>query len=339
MSAPIAELSAIQSSIERTRKNDPTGWEALQNQGHWEVYTDGSAPIKNPGGAIGWSSVFLLDDQAWEVFGGTPGRTAEPATSNNRAEIAGALTIIEVIYLLKQGGLSLPQSVEIVSDSQYVVNCAQGKWKKHKNKDLWRRFDQLMCVTRQAKIKLKFRWTRAHVGTEWNERADVLANEGAMLAIGKSATSDFPEKQEAIQEEAARPAGDYQYLLQLYSEMNGKSRAKGAYRLCTPQRERSETLPLADVITLDEAEYHLLLKGLGDLLETLNKADRKPEEFKLLVDSSRDLMLKQIQGHYGVKSERLQPLHKKATNLARKFAGVQWQKSKKAELKDALKSW
>jgi ribonuclease HI len=331
----IPELVAINEAIERARTKQVEGWEALQGQKDWEIYTDGSAPIKNPGGAIGFSAVFVLDDDdAWEVYGGTPGRTSEPATSNNRAEISGALSILEVLHCLKAEDKTLPRSIEFVCDSQYVVNCAQGKWKKKKNKDLWKRFDQLLCVARQNKVRLFFRWTRAHVGTKWNERADVLAKDGAFLAIGKS-PDDPPEAEPETKPQ--RP--DCDYLLQLYSEMTGKNSAKGVYRLSTPKRERESVLELKNVVTLDEAEYQLLIEGLQDLINTLSDAERKADEFRILVDSARDLMLKQIQGIYGVKSERLQPLHKKATQAARQFAGVEWIKSKKAELKDALKTW
>jgi ribonuclease HI len=337
--SPIPELTAVQSAIQTAQERSPSGWVALQDRADWEVYTDGSAPIKNPGGAIGFSTVFLLDEgAAWEVFGGTPGRTSDPATSNNRAEISGVLTILEVLNSLSSESAQLPKSVTIVCDSKYVVNCAQGRWKKHKNKDLWRRFDQLICLARQKKVKLNYQWTRAHVGTEWNERADVLAKDGAFLAIGKEATSDF-QKPEKSAKDVSTPPADCHYMLSLYSEMTGKKSAKGTYRLATPNRDRNHVEELFDVLTLDEAEYHLLIAGLKDLLETLASAGRDPADFRLLVDSSRDLMLKQIQGLYGVKSERLQPLHRNVIRFIRQFAGVQWQKSKKADLKDALKSW
>lgn len=333
--AAIPELTAVSQALERARESQPSEWQRLQKLSRWEVYTDGSAPIKNPGGAIGFSAVFVLNKSAaWELFGGTPGRTTEPATSNNRAEIAGVLSILEVLHQLKSAGESLPVEVEIVCDSQYVVNCAQGQWKKHKNKDLWKRFDQLMCVARAAKVRIIFRWTRAHVGTKWNERADVLAKDGAFLALGKKPESSPPEQTTSA---PARP--DCHYLLQLYSEMSGKNGARGIYRLSTPQRQRETILELEDVVTLDEAEYQLLLEGFSDLLNTLSEANRPAEDFRVLVDSSRELMLKQVQGLYGVKSERLQPLHQRAVQAARRFAGVEWNQSKKTELKEELKSW
>lgn len=334
MTATIPELAAVWEAIARAQEQQPSKWESLLAQDAWTVYTDGSAPIKNPGGAIGFSSIFLVGKEAWEVYGGTPGRTSEPATSNNRAEIAGALAILEVYYQLSTQDRKLPKSIEIVCDSQYVVHCAQGKWKKHKNKDLWRRFDQLMCVTRRLKTRVDFRWTRAHVGTEWNERADVLAKDGAFLAIGRTApqSADVFQHDDVSEPAVTKPSpSSNQYTLSLYSKMAGSSAAKGVYRLATPSKERVNVVDFGFVKTLDEAEYQTLIHGLTDLLETLHDAKRDPAEFTVGVESCRDLMLKQIQGKYGVKSERLQPLHKQATGLARKFARLQWLQTDKAE--------
>lgn len=333
---PVPELLAVRDAIERCRQSRPDSWESLKSESSWEVYTDGSAPIKNPGGAIGFSAVFLANGRAWEVYGGTEGRIEEPATSNNRAEIAGVITILEVLYGLSTEGENLPVEVDVVCDSQYVVNCAQGRWKKHKNKDLWWRFDQLMCVTRQKKIRVNYRWTRAHVGTEWNERADQLAKDGAFLALGKLA----PETEEAqTQEPPANPAPSTptpssqscQYILSLHSEMAAGGSAEALYRLATPSRNRIQKLTFETVKTLDEAEYQTLIQGFQDLLSTLESAGRDPSDFTVAVESCRDLMLKQIQGQYGVKSERLLPLHKKAVGLARRFGRVQWTKTSKED--------
>lgn len=333
----IPELSSVREAIARCREAQSDLWEAVKSLSRWEVYTDGSAPIKNPGGPIGFSSVFLVNGHAWEVFGGTEGRTKEPPTSNNRAEIAGVLTILEVLYTLSTSGESLPREIEIVCDSQYVVHCAQGKWKKHKNRDLWQRFDQLMCVARQKKVRVQFSWTRAHVGTEWNERADVLAKDGAFLAMGRlpppssEGVADTDSTAGPLPKVAEQAC---QYVLGLYSQMGGGATAEAHYRLATGARERSESFSLDSVKTLDEAEYQALIRGLEDLLSTLEKAERDPADFSLAVQSCRDLMLKQMQGLYGVKSERLQPLYQRALTLVRRFGRVEWTQHSKTEARE-----
>lgn len=339
--APIPELTSVREGIARAMELQPESWLRLHAMPRWEVYTDGSAPIVNPGGVIGFASVFVLDGGgAFEVNGGVPARLSEPPTSNNRAEIAGAIAILELIYRTYQDKLPLPGEVEIVCDSQYVVHCAQGKWKKHKNRDLWARFDQLSSVARAQKVKIVYRWTRAHVGTEWNERADVLAKEAAMSMELRLPSPD--EGREAAPTPTASPplgsAGEPHYHLRLFAAMTGKMRAESYYQLRTPSRSRQETLQVGNVITLDEAEYHTLNNALGDLLNTLETAGRPPADFKIRVETSRDLMIKQIQGVYGVKSERLIPLHGKTRQLIRQFGGVDWVAGDKKELKSLAQS-
>ncbi len=333
MSAPIPELTSISEGITRSLESQSQKWLKLHALPNWEVYTDGSAPIINPGGVIGFASIFVLGPgEAFEVNGGVPARKTEPPTSNNRAEIAGVIAILELIYRTHTQKLPLPQAVEIVCDSQYVINCAQGKWKKHKNRDLWQRFDQLASVCRAQKVKVTYRWTRAHVGTEWNERADVLAKEAAM---SMEARPNKPEKPTAPKVAEVSPDSEQpHYQLRLFSAMSGKNGAEGYYEIRTPSRARQANLAIEDCITLDEAEYQTLHRALTDLLGTLETAGRDAAEFRLEVSSSRELMLKQIQGLYGVKSERLIPLHKKIRQLIRRFASVAWVQADKKSLKE-----
>lgn len=350
---PIPELTSVAEGIARALERQPEPWQRLHAMPRWTVYTDGSAPIVNPGGVIGFSTVFVLGSDAFEVSGGVPARRTEPPTSNNRAEIAGVIAILELIYKTHQDKLPLPGEVEVVCDSQYVVNCAQGKWKKHKNRDLWQRFDQLASVCRAQKVKVTFRWTRAHVGTEWNERADVLAKEAALsmearpevVAAAQAAgpgDDSQPLLQRAPFSSSSSPtptsSTDHHYLLRLFSSMTGKTRSEGYYELRTPSRSRQATVEVKNSITLDEAEYHTLGTALNDLLDTLEKAGRHPADFKICVESSRDLMLKQIQGVYGVKSERLIPLHGKIRQLIRQFGGVDWVTGDKNDLKALAQS-
>lgn len=343
---PIPELTSVAEGIARALDQQQEGWSRLHAMPAWTVYTDGSAPIINPGGVIGFASVFVLDEGvAFEVSGGVPARKTEPPTSNNRAEIAGVIAILELLYKTHQDKHPLPGDVEIVCDSQYVVNCAQGNWKKHKNRDLWQRFDQLASVARAQKVKIRYRWTRAHVGTEWNERADVLAKEAAMAMEARPTTASLNGNSDlasgasgATASGSSSSGSDHHYLLRLFASMTGKTRSEGYYELRTPSRSRQATVEVQNSITLDEAEYHTLNAALDDLLKTLEKAGRTPGDFKICVESSRDLMLKQIQGLYGVKSERLIPLHGKTRQLIRQFGGVDWVTGDKNDLKTLSKT-
>lgn len=336
MSAPpIPELASVNQGITRALADQEETWQRLHAMQRWTVYTDGSAPIVNPGGVIGFASVFVLDDGlAFEVSGGVPARKTEPPTSNNRAEIAGVIAILELIYRTHQDHLPLPSEVDVVCDSQYVVNCAQGKWKKHKNRDLWQRFDRLASVARAQKVRVNFRWTRAHVGTHWNERADVLAKEAA-LAVEAGADSRPGQADTGAKKKSALPpsTGDCHYVLRLYASMTGKTSGEGYYELRTSSRSRRGVVRVQRSLTLDEAEYHTLNTALLDLMATMEKAGRNPSDFKVGVESSRDLMLKQVQGIYSVKSERLLPLHAKARQLIRQFGGVEWSHCDKNLLK------
>ena len=138
------------------------------------IYTDGSC-LGNPGRG-GWGIVFP-DGQ--EISGGFR------LTTNNRMEVLAAIVALE-----KTSG-----DVEIVSDSQYLVNAINkgwlANWKRNgwrsstgkvKNQDLWQRLDIAL-----ANRKVAFRWVRGHAGHIHNERVDVLAR---MAASGSGLPED-----------------------------------------------------------------------------------------------------------------------------------------------------
>ena len=84
-------------------------------------------------------------------------------TTNNRMELLAVIKGLEAI--LWQGA-----SVEVWSDSQYVVNTVTKGWKRKKNGDLWARFDEL-----SMKFSISFHWLKGHAGHPENERCDALA--------------------------------------------------------------------------------------------------------------------------------------------------------------------
>lgn len=132
------------------------------------IYTDGACS-GNPG-AGGWGAILMHGNHAKEISG------FEKETTNNRMELTA---VIVALSTLKQ-----PCTVELYSDSAYVVNAIkQGwleNWKKNgwlgsdkkqvKNIELWQNLDSLM-----QKHKVNFNKVKGHADNEFNNRCDALA--------------------------------------------------------------------------------------------------------------------------------------------------------------------
>ena len=63
--------------------------------------------------------------------------------------------------------------ITIISDSQYVIGCASMGWKRNKNTDLWKLYDEQKH--RLQNTKIKFQHVKGHAGDEYNEMCDKLA--------------------------------------------------------------------------------------------------------------------------------------------------------------------
>lgn len=128
------------------------------------VYTDGGCSF-NPGG-IGGIGVVIIDCEIGET---TEISRGFAATTNNRMEV---LAVIE-------GLKELPENctVNLFSDSQYVLNCMSGVWQKKKNSDLWA---ELQNAQKGKEIELI--WVRGHNGDPLNERCDALATTAMSLS-------------------------------------------------------------------------------------------------------------------------------------------------------------
>src|SRR6186713_769079 len=138
------------------------------------VYTDGACS-GNPGPG-GW---------AWAIDGGSFASGAVLHTTNQRMEITAALEALR----------SLSGSIEIVSDSTYVVNCFKQRWhagwrangwknsqkKPVANRDLWEPFIELALAR-----DVSFRWVKGHGTDRMNHLVDELAVEAAQSGRGRS---------------------------------------------------------------------------------------------------------------------------------------------------------
>ena len=142
------------------------------------IYSDGSSR-GNPGPG-GFGTVLHFVDA-----GGTLHSKELSAgyrlTTNNRMELMGVITGLEA--------LKRPCDVEIISDSQYVVNAFNQNWiegwikrgwknaqkKPVANPDLWKRL--LAAVEKHDSVT--WTWIKGHAGHEFNERCDELATAAA----------------------------------------------------------------------------------------------------------------------------------------------------------------
>jgi len=131
------------------------------------IYTDGAC--RNNPGPGGYGAILICGSYRKEIFGG------DPATTNNRMEIMGAIVALEM--------LKSACEVEIYSDSRYLVDAIEkgwitrwkaNGWRRKKapalNVDLWERLLPLL-----SKHKVRFRWMKGHSGHPENERCDLLA--------------------------------------------------------------------------------------------------------------------------------------------------------------------
>ena len=132
------------------------------------IYTDGACS-GNPGPG-GWGAILEWQGHEKELSGG------EAQTTNNRMELTAVLTALS---LLKE-----PCTVELYSDSKYVVDAIDKGWlygwqkkgwikadkKPVLNVDLWQQLLPLL-----ARHNVRLHWVKGHAETEKNNRCDQLA--------------------------------------------------------------------------------------------------------------------------------------------------------------------
>lgn len=132
------------------------------------VYTDGACS-GNPGPG-GWGAILKYGGNTKELCGG------EPQTTNNRMELTAVIRALEA--------LKEPCTVEVCSDSKYVIDSIQKGWVYGWKKKGWKRSDgkpalnvdlweQLLELLHTHKVE--FVWIKGHNGHPENERCDQLA--------------------------------------------------------------------------------------------------------------------------------------------------------------------
>lgn len=135
------------------------------------IYCDGACTINRFGDHVGGWGCVIINGGIEEHSGGNSN------TTNQQMELFACIKSLELIS-------DKNCSIEVYSDSAYLVNCMNDKWyetwrannwktvqkKPVRNKDLWVRLLKLI-----KKRDIKFFKVDGHSGIEWNERADALA--------------------------------------------------------------------------------------------------------------------------------------------------------------------
>ena len=157
------------------------------------IHTDGSCH-GNPGPG-GYAAIIQIPNHDPMVVQGR-----NPSTTNNRMEIGA---IIAGLASLRELAGVAGVSIEIRTDSEYVVNAFNKGWLQNwqrngwrtanrgmvKNQDLW---EQLMELTRE--MDLTFTHVRGHAGNAMNEECDRIANlEAERAARGSSPREGEPQ--------------------------------------------------------------------------------------------------------------------------------------------------
>lgn len=136
------------------------------------IYTDGSCLERRYGG-YGFVVLENNDDKntitEWHVSGGIDN------TTNNRMEL------IAVIEGLKFSENRVYDKYCIYSDSQYVIKCAKGDFKRNKNLDLWKVYDKV-CKNKN----IEWTWVKGHSGDKYNNIVDCLAKQEAKIIQNKN---------------------------------------------------------------------------------------------------------------------------------------------------------
>ena len=132
------------------------------------IYTDGACS-GNPGPG-GWGAILMYGAHRKELSGG------EASTTNNRMELTA---VIAALSQLKE-----PCTVELWSDSKYVIDGLSKGWaagwkkrgwiksdkKPALNPDLWER---LLALT--DRHEMRYHWVKGHAENEKNNRCDQMA--------------------------------------------------------------------------------------------------------------------------------------------------------------------
>ena len=144
------------------------------------LYTDGACS-GNPGPG-GWGAILEYNGVEKELSGG------EDSTTNNRMELTA---VIRGLQALKESC-----TVELYSDSKYVIDSLQKGWARGWRARGWKKADKSPALNpdlwapllaESEKHEITYHWLKGHAGHPENERCDRMAVEQSKKYGGRQA--------------------------------------------------------------------------------------------------------------------------------------------------------
>ena len=225
-----------------------------------EIYTDGSARK----GKAGWGMVVVLEG---EEFESRKGPVVTTSKTNNVGEVMAVQQAIR--WAVEQG-----QPVKTRYDSMYAANMVQGtlNCKKGRNTELIREARE---EYRKANREVNITWehVKAHSNHKWNDRADVLADEGAQMPHGIHARWSRGERarkdsEEPLKESEACTEGGVRWVTYRPTETRRVLRSRTRHGCLNRSATKQRNIPRGEIERLASVAIREILgegrTGLSD---------------------------------------------------------------------------
>lgn len=167
---PGAEYKSFSTRLEAESylSGKPTQKDELPSEGTLYAYVDGSYNLES--GYYGYGVVLIFPDGHTEEQSGGDKKESVATMRNVAGELKGAMLAMQ--YAVNHGF----SKVKIFHDYEGIAKWAKGEWKT--NLDATAAYREFAWMI-QSKIKVDFEKVDAHTGVLYNERADILAKQGA----------------------------------------------------------------------------------------------------------------------------------------------------------------
>ena len=132
---------------------------------NYSLYTDGACSTSNWVGGVGL--VIIREEQDKQVLVSEYSRQYKDATSPT-------MELLAVMHGLKSFKKPIDR-LDIYTDSMYVIGCATLDYKRKRNLNYWKAFDEIYANVKKLCPIIEWHHVEGHAGDKWNEYCDKLA--------------------------------------------------------------------------------------------------------------------------------------------------------------------